>query len=270
MTYQTYLLFLIIPPLWYDFRMITEPLFLGTFPLYAILLSALAAMGLFLSWWLDDDRRIFIIDAGLGVLLISLLGARIGFVLRNLSFFMDQPGKIPQFWLGGLTWPGAFIGAGLALLGIHLIWKENLGDLADLYLPLLGVMAFGLWLISWGTRSAYGPVTDAWFGIKVQDIFGVAQKRWPLPILGAVLSGGWIAGAILFPIKRHRSAGYRALIGSTGLIVINGLISFIKLDPAPVLWGFRWESWFSLIVLIIVVVYNLLTRTVEENEGSDS
>jgi prolipoprotein diacylglyceryltransferase len=247
---------------------ITEPLLVGTFSLYAIILSGTAALGLFLSWWLADDRRNFILDAGAGILFISLLGARTGFVLRNLANFLDHPARMPQLWLGGLSWPGALIGAGVAVLGVHLIWKEPLGEVADQYLPLLGVMAVGGWLLSWGTNTGYGPAVDGWFGITVQDLYGVSMKRWPFPILGALLCGGWTAAAILFPIKRQREPGFRALIGTAGILAINALISFFKADPAPILWGLRWESWFSLIGLASIVIYLFFTRTDKTNDGS--
>jgi len=246
---------------------ITQPLFLGTFSLYAIILSGTAALGLFLSWRLVEDKRTFILDAGLGIILVGLLGARMGFVLRNLAYFLDHPGLMPQFWLGGLSWPGAFIGAGLAVVGIHLIWKEPLGELADQYLPLMGVMAFGVWLLSWGSGIGYGPEVEAWYGITVQDLYGYSLKRWPLPILGAFLSGGWIAGVILFPIKRQRDPGFRALAGMAGITAITGALSFLKVDPAPVLWGLRWESWFSIISLTSIMTYFFFTRTNEKNEG---
>jgi len=248
---------------------IIQPLFLGTFSLYAIILSGTAALGLFLSWWLAEDKRTFILDAGLGIIFASLLSARAGFVLRNLAYFLEHPARMPQFWLGGLSWPGALIGAGLAVVGIHLIWKEPLGELVDQYLPLLGVIAFGAWLLSWGTGIDYGPEVEAWFGIPVQDLYGFSLKRWPLPILGALFSGGWTAGVILFPIKRQRDPGFRALIGIAGLLAINGVISFLKVDPAPVLWGLRWESWFSLISLAVIMSYFFITRTNEKNEGSN-
>lgn len=249
--------------------MITQPLFLGTFSLYAIILTGTAALGLFLSWWLADDKRTFILDAGLGIIFTSLLSARAGFVLRNLVYFLEHPAQMPQFWLGGLSWPGALIGGGLAVVGIHLIWKEPLGELADQYLPLLGVMAFGAWLLSWGSGIGYGPEVEAWYGIPVQDLYGFSLNRWPLPILGAIINGGWTAGVILFPIKRQRDPGFRALIGVAGLLAINGVISFLRVDPAPVLWGLRWESWFSLISLAIIMIYIYITRTEEKNEGTN-
>ena len=150
-----------------------------------------------------------------------------------------------------------------------MIWKEPLGELADNYLPLIGVMAFGVWLFSWGTGIGYGPEIEAWYSITVQDLYGYSLKRLPLPILGALLSGGWIASVILFPIKRQRDPGFRALVGMAGIIVITGVISFFKVDPAPVFLGLRWESWFSIIALTSIMTYFFLTRTDEKNEGSN-
>ena len=189
-------------------------------------------------------------------------------MIRNLSHFLEYPGLIPQFWLGGLSWPGALIGAVLGLVGIHLIWKEPLGELADQYLPLLGVMAAGIWLLSWWSGIGFGPEVEAWFGITVNDLYGYSLKRWPLPIIGSVFSGGWIAGVILFPLKRHLSSGFRALIGVAGLLVVNLVISFFKVDPAPYYWGLRWESWFSLFALTGFAIYQFVNRTDEKDEES--
>jgi prolipoprotein diacylglyceryltransferase len=217
------------------------------------------------------ERKRFTIDAGIGLLFLSLLGARIGYILLNLSFFGNHASQMPQIWLGGLSWPGALVGAGIALLGIHLIWKEPVGELADSYLPLIGTVAAAIWLTGWGAGIGFGSRTDAWFGIPVRDIFGIAENRWPLPILGAVLSVGWIAGLVLLPLKRWRvKPGWRAVLGTTGIVVINGVISLFRVDPAPLLLGIRGETWFSMVLLVSIVGIFLNQRNSTNNEETDS
>ena len=211
------------------------------------------------------------IDTGLGILLISIIGARIGYILINLSYFRNNLSLIPQFWLGGLTWPGALTGAGLAFLGIHLIWKKSIADLADDFLPLLGSVVVAIWLTGWGAGIGYGPPTEAWFGIPVRDIFGFVENRWPLPIIGAVLSAGWIASIILFPFKRRNNKpGLRAILGTTGIVLINGVISLSRVNPAPQLWGIRGETWFTLVLIVISVAYFLSRREKKSNEKTTS
>jgi prolipoprotein diacylglyceryltransferase len=239
---------------------------LGTFTLYAIILSACAALGLFLSWLLEGKEREHHIDGGLILALTILIGSRLSFAVRNFQYFQDHPLEIPQFWLGGLSWPGAILGAAAGILLVHWIWKEPLGELIDSYLAFYGLLAVGLWLAGWGSQSGYGPTTEAWFGIPVKDIFDLVKRRWPLPILGAALSACWTAGVIFFPLKRRRNPGFRGMLGITGLIVCNGIGSFFRVDPAPSLWGYRQESWISVLLFAGTLVYLYLIRLKEENE----
>ena len=203
----------------------------------------------------------------MGILVVSLLGARASYVIRNFPYFLEHAGQIPQLWLGGLTWPGAVIGAGAGLWGAHQIWKEPIGELADRLLPLFGIMTLVIWITGWALGMGYGPPTDAWFGIPVKDIFGLKDFRWPLNIIGAVLSGGWIAGSILFPLKRTRGAGFRAAVGLTGIVGITGLISLFRVDPAPRLIGLRWETWTALVFLgVIAGVYTLKGKVSDDGK----
>jgi prolipoprotein diacylglyceryltransferase len=250
---------------------ITQPLILGIFPPYSIILTCSAALGLGLSAWMVAERKRFTVDAGIGLIFVSLLGSRIGYILLNLSFFRNHAAQIPQIWLGGLSWPGALVGAASALLAVHLIWKEPLGERADSYLPLLGTVAAAIWMTGWGAGIDYGPPTDAWFGIPVRDLFGIIENRWPLPIFGVVLSAGWITGLVLLPLKQWNvKPGWRAVLGITGIIVINGVISLFRVDPAPTLWGIRGESWFSLALLVCIVGLFLSQRNSTKNEKTES
>ena len=247
--------------------MITQPLLLGLLPPYSILLTCSAAVGLGLSAWMVPEQKKHTIDTGLGILLMSIIGARIGYILINLPYFKNNLSLIPQFWMGGLTWPGALTGAGLAFLGIHLLWKIPVADLADNYLPLLGSVVVAIWLTGWGAGIGYGPRTEVWVGIPVRDIFGIVENRWPLPIIGAILSAGWIAALILLPLKRWNiKPGLRAILGTTGIILINGVISLFRVNPAPQLWGIRGETWFTLALLLISIGYYFSRRKKTNNE----
>jgi phosphatidylglycerol:prolipoprotein diacylglycerol transferase len=228
-------------------------------------------VGIYLSRYLSKHDHPFLIDAGLGLAAFSLLGGRISYLAANYSYYSNHPLEIPQFWLGGLSWPGALLAAAIAIYLIHLIWKEPLGEIADIYLPLLGIMAVGIWLTGWGTGIGYGPIIEAWYGIPVRDIFGVLEYRWPLPIVGALLSGGWVAGMILYPLKRGRPPGTRALLSLVGLGAVNALLSFLRVDPAPTFWGLRSESWISLTVLAASLIGTiLLTKDDPEHEPAGS
>ena len=248
--------------------MIIQPLVLGTFTPYAIILSICAALGIFLSWLLSGRDREGHLDGGIVLVLLILIGSRLAYVVRNFSYFQSNQVEIPQFWLGGLSWPGALLGAAAGILLVHLIWKEPLGELIDSYLALYGTLAVGIWLASWGTRAGYGPPTESWFGIRVTDIFGMVNRRWPLPILGAVLSAGWIAGVIFYPLKRQLKAGFRGALGISGLIILNGVVSFFRVDPAPMLGGFRVESWISILLFALSLGYFYWSKPKEKKDES--
>jgi prolipoprotein diacylglyceryltransferase len=249
---------------------IIKPLLLGTFTPYSIILSVCTALGLFLSWLLAGKDRERFLDSGIILALVILIGSRLSFVIRNFSYYLDNPVEIPQFWLGGLTWPGAVLGAAVGIILVHLIWKEPLGELIDNYLAFFGLLAMGIWLAGWGTQAGYGPPTESWFGIPVKDFFGIMTRRWPLPILGAAISAGLVAGVIFFPLKRTRNPGYRGMLGIAGLVLINGIISFFRVDPAPSLWGIRVESWISVVLFAAALGYLRLIRPKEADETADS
>jgi phosphatidylglycerol:prolipoprotein diacylglycerol transferase len=250
---------------------ITQPLFLGTLTPYAILLSCCAGLGLYLSFLVNKGDLPHLIDGGIVLVFVSALGSRLSFVLLNFDYYKDHLLEIPQFWLGGMSWPGAILGAALSVFLIHWIWKEPLGELTDSYLPLLGTLVLGIWLAGWGAGIGYGPKTEAWFGIHVKDIFGTVEKRWPMPILGALLSGVWTVGVMLFPLKRQRPAGTRGLLGIFGLLAVNALLSFFRVDPAPSWLGLRLESWISLVLLAVVLAgFIYLTKEEIGQEGPAS
>jgi prolipoprotein diacylglyceryltransferase len=249
---------------------IIKPLLLGTFTPYAIILSTSAALGIIVSWLLAGKDRDHLVDGGILLSGLILIGSRLSFVVRNYSYFRENLIEIPQFWLGGLSWLGGALGAAAGIFLIHLIWKEPLGELIDSYLAFLGMITVGTWLAGWGSQAGYGPINESWFGIQVKDIFGLVERRWPLPIVGGVISALWTAGVIFFPFKRGLKPGFRGMAGISGLILINGISSFFRVDPAPLLWGIRYESWISILFIGGTLVYFYLIKRKEKDEKTDS
>jgi len=218
---------------------------------FSIIASAGVILGLLLVAWRAPERKIFYTDAGVGVTLGALVGARAGFVLRNWEYFQAHAPEIPQIWLGGLTWPGAFLGGILALAAISLATKHHLGELDDALLPLLGALAASIWLACWAEGCAYGPPAEGWWGVPVRGEFGEVARRWPLQALGAILSGILVFGVDFRARRWPLTPGRSAILGVGGISLINLIISLFRVDPAPYLWGLRQESWFAILITIL-------------------
>ncbi|MEA2008695.1 MAG: prolipoprotein diacylglyceryl transferase family protein, partial [Chloroflexota bacterium] len=223
--------------------------------LFSIITTAGAILGLTLTAWRATDRKMFYIDAGISVTFGALLGARAGFVLRNWGYFQNHAPEIPQIWLGGLAWPGAVAGAFLVLVAISLAAKHHLGKLADALLPLLGTLAVSLWLANWLDGNTYGPLTNNWWGIPISNQFGEIARRWPLSAFGAILSGVLVFGAEWARGRWWSNIpGRGAILATLGLSLTNLVISLLRVNPAPCLWGLRWESWFAILIAAAAAV----------------
>ncbi len=218
-----------------------------TLSLFSLITTAGAILGLTLTAWRSPERKIFHINAGIGVTLGALVGARAGFVLRNWEYFQSHAPEIPQVWLGGLTWPGAFLGGILTLGLVSLAAKQPPGKLADTLLPLLGALTASIWLACWAEGVAYGPPAEGWWSVPVRNQFGEVGERWPLQAVGATLSVLTVAGAKTLRGGRWSPApGRSAILGVGGISLVNLVLSLLRVDPSPYLWGLRWESVFAL------------------------
>ena len=93
------------------------------------------------------------------LILISLLGARIYYVLFNLDYYLFEPLDIFKIWEGGLAIHGGII-AGLIYL-IYFCKKRSI-DLIELTDIIVVALALGQAIGRWGNffnQEAYGPIT---------------------------------------------------------------------------------------------------------------
>jgi phosphatidylglycerol---prolipoprotein diacylglyceryl transferase len=199
------------------------------------------------------------LNAALLAWFAGLVGARLGYVLLNLSYFSGHWSEAPAFSSGGLTWPGAVLGMMLALPFFRIETPRGAkkikapfaqaADLLALMVPPAAVMA---WLGCWQAGSAYGPLAPigAWWGISVVDEAGAAALRWPLQPLAA-LALTVCFGLLQMNWKKNTRPGLFASL--TGLILAGVLLpcSLLVVEPAPLYNGLRAETWGALFLALV-------------------
>lgn len=122
----------------------------------------------------EKIAEIFLTDAVIIALIAGVLGARIGYVLQNLSYFLETPTQIFILNSGGLSLHGALIGGTLGLLALAKRNDFNLLRLTDIFtIPLLLGQMIGR-LGNYFNQELYGyPTGVSW------KIFISPEKRLP-------------------------------------------------------------------------------------------
>ena len=193
------------------------------------------------------------IDAALGVLLSALVVSRLAYVFTNWTYFRLHAGEIVQVWLGGLSAPGALLGAFLGVAILRARRTFHLGPLADGLLPLLGTLSIAAWLGCWSDGTAYGAPSTAWYALPAVDEWGAIAARLPVQLLGALLNLLLFIGLEQVQVRLHRP-GLAACLGLVGWGLIFFGLSFLRADPAQAWLGLRLEAWGALGVAAVGLV----------------
>ena len=136
---------------------------IGNFELkwYSFLLLIAFTLGSFLiyinskKYNLDKNK---IIDLIFYLILFSVIGARIYYVIFNIGYYIKYPIEIIKVWEGGLAIHGGIIAGILYLLYFCNKNKINILSLTDLIVPSLAIgQAIGRWG-NFFNQEAYGPI----------------------------------------------------------------------------------------------------------------
>ncbi len=149
-----------------------------------IVLGVLVAIKLAKTKGYNSDA---VIDLILLALPISIVCARLYYVVFEWEMFADDLGKIFRLWEGGLAIYGAVIGAVISCI-IFTRWRKiSLGDILDIGAPALILgQAIGRWG-NFVNQEAFGTaVTDPalqWFPYAVQitkehAVFDEVARQW--------------------------------------------------------------------------------------------
>ena len=172
----------------------------------------------------------------------ALLGSRAVAVAVNFSYYQSHPGEILQVWLGGLSSIGALVGGVMAVVIIAIWWKIHLGLLADVLLPLAGILTVTAWMGCWLDRCAYGVPSNTWWALPARDEWGVLTDRVPVQLIGA-FSTLFLIWLLDRSTRRLPVQGMSAALGLYAIASIEFLLSYMRADPTPIWNGLRLEAW---------------------------
>ncbi len=236
---------------------------LGPFFVYSY--TAVFAIGVLLSW-IITRRQLFArehsnwTNAALATLISGWLGARATFVLLNWPYYAQRPSEILQFWQGGLTAYGGLC-AGLLGLWLWTRWQKQLApskewgsflSYANPFSPALLLLIITSWGACWVEGCAYGAETTLGpLAADLPDNFGVFALRYQTQLLGIMLNLALLGLVLYWQAKR----GNGRLFGITlfGSSFIHFGLTFLRGDTAPILAGWRLDSWLALFFAILAL-----------------
>jgi phosphatidylglycerol:prolipoprotein diacylglycerol transferase len=191
------------------------------------------------------------LDSGVGILLVTLIGSRIGYVIFQWHYFKAHLIEIPQFQLGGYTWAGAVIGWIAAIFVASRLLSLSMFEVSDVFLPLVGCLVIGMWLGCWFEGIAYGFVSNVWWALPAVDEWGEISYRFPVQFIGAIATLVFLM--MIDGIKAHPvwkrwllPPGKPAVLFLLVLSLEIFLSTFLRNDPTPLWMGRRLDFWISL------------------------
>ena len=194
---------------------------------------------------LDKDKCL---DLMIVILIFGILGARLLYVLLNLSFYTANPLEIVMLSKGGLIWYGGFIFA-LIAMGVYVrIKKMAFWQVVDLITPYIALAQ------GFGRIGCF--LNGCCYGIKVSPDFpfavtfpGEAGPRLPAQLISAVLL--FLIFVILMLWQKRRrfigeiALGYCILYSSKRFIM-----EFLRGDNPKILSGLTMSQVISVIIFI--------------------
>lgn len=173
----------------------------------------------------NNIQKDILIDMSFYAIIIGLLGARIYYILFNLSYYLQHPIEIIQIYNGGLAIHGGLIFGSLYV--IYFCKKHQLNILKTLDMIVVGVIiaqAVGRWG-NFFNQEAYGPLTT------YEYLKNIHLPKWIIE--GMKISGEYYTPTFL----------YESLWNILGFIVLI-LVRKIKKIKVGVLSGI-YLIWYS-------------------------
>lgn len=199
----------------------------------------------------EDPEKV--LDLTFYILLSSLLGARLLYVIVEWDLFKDKPLEIIKIWKGGFVYFGGLFLGILAVSIYCRLRKMNLWRVLDI---LSISLAFGYFIGRWACFSAgccYGKPTDLPWGIVFHDELAIAPTGVRLHPTQIYMSlNSLLLFFILIYLRRQKIFnGQLALFYLIYYSVTRFLIEFLRGDPR----GWVIENYLSTSQFISILVF---------------
>jgi phosphatidylglycerol:prolipoprotein diacylglycerol transferase len=199
------------------------------------------------------------------VLLGALIGARIGFVLWQPAYLEAFGWQVLRLWEGGFIWPGAIVGAWLAIFLISWQLHSRVGFVADRMSVMVPPLVIMIWLGCWMAGCGYGPLLPAgWQFPASVDETGMWASRLPLQWLAAIS-----LFLIYFSFEHHfprRRSGQAAALSWLLLMIHTLTFSLLRADLRPGWQGLSWDIWAAIFYLTTAVFVCLIVFYPQKSE----
>ncbi len=163
--------------------------------IYSLLLGVFAVVGLVWSAsmsvqgvkaYRQKESAIFTaLNSGMATLAGMLIGARVSYILFQISEFESNRWEVFDLARGGLDWTGVTLGGLIALLLYAGFSNVSPLKLFDINLPLISMVVMGTWLGAQITGVGYGPVMEnSWWALPILNDSGDTHSRGAIQFLG--------------------------------------------------------------------------------------
>ena len=245
---------------------------LGPVPLRGYALAILVGIGV--AVWLGDRRWRarggepgVVADIALWAVPFGIVGGRLYHVLTSWSDYFGADGDpvaALEIWRGGLgIWGAVALGGVGAWIGCRRrgIPLPAMGDAVAPGLVL--AQACGRWG-NWFNQELYGGPTDLPWGLRIdpenRPADQLTSETFHPTFLYESLWCVVVAVILLWADRRYRMGHGRVFalyvaLYSAGRAVIESM----RVDPAPIVLGLRWNLWVSILAVLAAIAYLVLS-----------
>lgn len=214
---------------------------------YGVMIALGFLSGILLAIYLAKREKIspeMMMDLALFVMVFSIIGARIFYVIEFWPEYLYRPLAVLFVWEGGLVFYGGLLGAVLTVLIFSRLNKLPVLKLLDLITPATA-LGYAIGRIGCFLRGCcYGVECKLPWAVKFPEVVGL---RHPTQLY-ALLSWLILFGVLWFLLTKRKFDGQIFALGLILYSVYRFLIEFVRTNPQY--FHLTAAQWGSLLLLI--------------------